>query len=383
MAWDGEYLWIGDKTGNVFAYNLDGTSAGFSFSCPNNGISTLAWDGSHFLTNFIMEKNPVISLVDETGHVTGSFQAILNNMKIWQLAYVPEHHAGHYWFTNNSGKIGQLTLNDDGNGQVVQLFAAPFTASYALAHDHSDLWYGKIGGSLYRIDDGTDEVDWLKIAPDAGVIPAESVKDLSLLFNAGSFETGNRHANMIVISNDKDMPEIRVPVDMQVTGINLGPDTSFCGHLSIVLDAGEGFAGYLWSDGSTGQTNDVDSTLYGSGPVTIWVDVTDIGGAVNRDSISINFLDCSSIFEFGKGVKVTVYPNPNRGVFEIRAENLVDDLHITLTDMAGKEMLKRTIPASGGQSITSQVDLTGDLTGPCLIRLATGNGIKVEKVLVY
>jgi hypothetical protein len=383
MAWDGEYLWIGDKTGNVFAYNLDGTAAGFSFSCPNTGFSTLSWDGSYFLTNFIMESNPVVWRIDETGQVKGSFKANLNNMKIWQLVYVPEHHAGHFWFTNNSGKIGQISENENGSGNIVKLFAAPSSASYSLAHDHKDLWYGKNGGTLYRIDDGTDEVDWLKIDPEAGVIAAAGLQDLSLRFDAGSFDQGIRHANMYVISNDPEEFEIKIPVDLLVTGVSLGPDTSFCDHLAITLDAGEGFASYLWSDGSTGQTDEVDSTLYGTGIADIWVDVTDIGGTVKRDSISINFLDCASIFEFGKGVKVTVYPNPNHGIFEILAENLVEDLHITMSDMTGKVIMERKISASQGKSITSQVDLTGHLTGPYLIRLATGSGIKVEKVVVY
>ena len=150
-----------------------------------------------------------------------------------------------------------------------------------------------------------------------------------------------------------------------------------------MLDAGEGFSGYLWSDGATGQTNRVDSTLHGLGPATFWVDVTDIGGTVKRDSISINFLDCASIFEFGKGVKVSVYPNPSRGVFEIRAENLVDDLQMTLTDMTGREIVQSKLSASQGSVVTSQVDLTGHLTGPYLLRLSTGGGIKVEKVVVY
>jgi hypothetical protein len=205
---------------------------------------------------------------------------------------------------------------------------------------------------------------------------------INLRFDAGLSEEGNRHANLIILSNDEDEPEIRVPVDMMVTGISLGPDTSFCGHLSIVLDAGEGFAGYLWSDGSNGQTNEVDSTLYGLGIATFWVDVTDIGGTVKRDSISINFLDCASIFEFGKGVKVNVYPNPSRGVFEIRAENLVDDLLVTLTDMRGSEIMERKLSAAPGETVTSQIDLTGHSKGSYLLRLSTGSGIKVEKVVV-
>ena len=69
-------------------------------------------------------------------------------MKIWQLVYVPEHYDGHFWFTNNSGKIGQIMEDEDGNGNLVQQFAAPAGASYALAHDHSDLWYGKTGRHL-------------------------------------------------------------------------------------------------------------------------------------------------------------------------------------------------------------------------------------------
>jgi hypothetical protein len=381
ISWDGEYLWIGDKVGNVFAYNLDGTSAGFSFSCPYQSYPTLAWDGSHFLTNNIGENNPIVWRIDETGQTIGSFHTILDNMRIWQLVYVQEHYYGHYWFTNNSAKIGQIQVDEEGNGNIIQLFAAPSTASYALAHDRSDLWYGKPGGILNRIDDGVNEVNWLKIGMINGMIPAAGLLDLGLQFDASLYGYGNYFANMSFFTNDPDEPEIIVPVEMNVTGITLGSDTSFCGHLSITLDAGEGFAGYNWSDGSQGQTLLVDSTGYGNGEELFWVEVTDIGGAVKRDSISINFLDCTSIFEFGKGVKVTVYPNPNHGIFEIRAENLVDDLVITLTDMAGKVIMQRTISASGGTA-TSQVDLTGHLTGPYLIRLATGNGIKVEKVVV-
>lgn len=383
LAWDGQNLWIGDKYGLVLEYTLDGTPTGASFNCPAASYSTLAWDGEYFLTNFILESDPVIYRVDKTGQVISSFKTDLNQMRIWQLTWVPEHlFTGEVWFTNNSGVIGQIKLEGT-TGTLVTQFPAPASVSYAITHDHTDLWYAKAGGSLYQVEDGIDEVNWLKATPEISTIPAGSVNGINLRFDAGLYEEGQHHANLVLLSNDPVKPEIRVPVDMLVTGISLGPDTSFCGHLSTVLDAGSGFSGYMWSDGSTGQTNQVDSTLYGLGPVIFWVDVTDIGGTVKRDSISINFLDCASIFEFGKGVKVSVYPNPNRGIFEIRAENLVDDLMITLTDMAGREIIQRKLSALQGDRITSQMDLTGHLTGPYLLRLSTGGGIKVEKVVVY
>jgi hypothetical protein len=379
MAWDGENLWIGDKSGHVMEYTLEGTPTGASFNCPSAGYSTLAWDGENFLTNFILESNPVIYRVDKTGEVTGSFKTDLNDMKIWQLTWADEHlFSGEVWFTNNSGVIGQIRLEGE-NGTLVKQFPAPASVSYAIAHDHTDLWYGKTGRILYRVDDGIDEVNWLKADPQISSIPAGSVNGINLLFDAGKFDTGTQHANLIILSNDQDEPEIRVPVDMVVTGISLGPDTSFCGNLSVTLDAGAGFAGYLWSDGSTGQVNTVDSTLYGLGLATYWVDVTDIGGTIRRDSISVNFLDCSSVFEFSSGLKVSVYPNPNHGQFTIQADGLKEKLDITLTDVSGKIILKRQMASPGKE----EIEIGNYPKGRYLLRLSSAGKIKVEKVVVW
>jgi hypothetical protein len=379
LAWDGQNLWIGDKYGLVLEYTLDGTPTGGSFNCPTTSYSTLAWDGEYFLTNFILESNPVIYRIDKTGQVVSRFKTDLNEMRIWQLVWVPEHlFSGELWFTNNSGVIGQLKLENDA-AVLVNQFPAPAMVSYAITHDHTDLWYAKAGGALYQVDDGIDEVNWLKADPQISTIPAGSVNGINLRFDAGLFGEGQHHANLVLLSNDPVEPDIRVPVDMLVTGISLGPDTSFCGHLSIVLDAGEGFSGYLWSDGVTGQTNRVDSTLHGLGPATFWVDVTDIGGTVKRDSISINFLDCASIFEFSSGLKVSVYPNPNNGQFTILADGVNEKLDVTLTDMNGKVILKREMKSPGKDDI----EISNYPKGQYILGLSSGDGIKVEKVVVY
>jgi hypothetical protein len=368
----------------VYAYNPDGTSAGLSFQAPNGVSSTLAWDGEYFLTNAIMDAKPVIYRVDKNGQVVDQYATDLVNMTITQVAFVKEHYAGQLWFTNNSGIIGQLRLEEEGTASLVQSFPAPSNPSFALAHDHYDLWYGKFGGTLYRIDDGLDEINWIRIDPETGIVPVTGSFDVSMRFNASEFEVGDYYANMIVLTNDPQSADIRIPIDLQVTDyVSLGPDTSFCGHLSITLDAGEGFAGYQWSDGSTGRTNTIDSTLYGIGEANIWVDAYDIGGEAIRDSIRINFLDCASIFEFSGGVKVSIFPNPSHGIFEILAENLQDDLLITVADMGGKVIREQVMHASRGKVSSTQVDLTGNLTGSYILRLSTGGKIKVERVIVY
>lgn len=380
MAWDGEFLWIGDKNGNVTAYTTDGISAGLSFSCPEKGFSTLAWDGEYFLTNYIMEINPVIYRIDKTGQVISSFKALLNNMKAWQLAFVPGHHAGHIWFTNNSSKIGQIMVDEEGTGTIVRQFTAPATASYALAHDNSDLWYGKNGGTLYKIDDGIDEVNWFKVLPESGVIPSEDQKELTMTFDASRFAAGNYLANMSILTNDPASPEIVIPVDLQVVGgISAGPDTSFCGHLAITLDAGEGFAGYLWSDGSTGQTLLADSTGYGNGEQLFWVEVTDIGGVSRRDSVIVNFLDCANILEFSSGLVLSIFPNPNQGHFTIRAEGKSEKLWLSLANMQGQLLLEKELEAPG----MDQLDITTSPKGQYILKIAGTSGIKTTKLVTF
>ncbi len=69
----------------------------------------------------------------------------------------------------------------------------------------------------------------------------------------------------------------------QTPQAELGNDTTIfvCEGDSLVLDPGSGFAGYLWQDGSTGQTYTVDTTgLY-------WVQVFNSEGCSWTDSIQV------------------------------------------------------------------------------------------------
>lgn len=67
--------------------------------------------------------------------------------------------------------------------------------------------------------------------------------------------------------------------------VNLGPDITVpYGFCDTILDAGSGFASYLWSTGSTSQTISVDSS--GSYSVT----VTDtVFGFTSKDTVSVSF----------------------------------------------------------------------------------------------
>ena len=69
--------------------------------------------------------------------------------------------------------------------------------------------------------------------------------------------------------------------------VNIGADQEICEDFSLVLNAGAGFANYLWNDSSTGQNRIANVTGIYS------VVVADTNGCTNSDSVS-----------------VTVYPAP-------------------------------------------------------------------------
>jgi gliding motility-associated-like protein len=73
---------------------------------------------------------------------------------------------------------------------------------------------------------------------------------------------------------------IRVTV-AQSPPINLGSDTSLCQGGSLLLDAGPGFATYLWSTGATAQTITVNAAG------TYWVRGTTANGCISTDTLRI------------------------------------------------------------------------------------------------
>ncbi|MDB5035041.1 MAG: C-terminal target protein [Chlorobi bacterium] len=66
-----------------------------------------------------------------------------------------------------------------------------------------------------------------------------------------------------------------------VPDVRLGNDTAICGSSTLTLDAGPGFSGYRWQDGSASRT--FAPTASG----TYWVAATTAGGCVSTDSIHV------------------------------------------------------------------------------------------------
>lgn len=90
---------------------------------------------------------------------------------------------------------------------------------------------------------------------------------------------------------DGDCQGPLVPVQAFISEpqVSLGNDTILDDNDLITLDAGGGFIQYLWSDGSTGQTLNLDGNVLGTGVYTIIVQVTDSLGCMANDTIIVVF----------------------------------------------------------------------------------------------
>ncbi len=99
--------------------------------------------------------------------------------------------------------------------------------------------------------------------------------------------SGNYYVTVRNIANCKGSDTVQVTVH-PLPVVNLGNDTTFCHGNTLVLNAGNPGAAYLWSDYSTAQTLAVNSTgNYG-------VTVTDVYSCVGSDNINILVKDLPS-----------------------------------------------------------------------------------------
>lgn len=124
------------------------------------------------------------------------------------------------------------------------------------------------------------------VPPGATITGTQGDTAISVVF-------GQEYGNIYVYSQggcvNGALDSIWVEVS-HVSPPDLGPDTSLCGIAPYLLDAGAGYAGYRWQDGSTGQ-----QYLAETGG-TYFVEVSDSNGCRASDTLILNMIDVPDIF---------------------------------------------------------------------------------------
>lgn len=116
--------------------------------------------------------------------------------------------------------------------------------------------------------------------------------------------------------------------------VSLGTDTTICQNESIQLDAGSGFASYLWNTGQNTQVITVDTTGRGTGLFSFRVSVSSNFACIGKDTIEVTLDICVGLDPVKNGPESFVlYPNPFSSTFTVDAE---ESLSLYVYDQSGR-----------------------------------------------
>ena len=160
-------------------------------------------------------------------------------------------------------------LSNDGNGS---------NAGHVRIYD----WNGTAWTQL-----GTD-IDGEAASDESGYSVSMNAAGDRLAIGAPTNDGNGSNAGHVRIFNSPTSTACPQPLNITIHAaptINLGDDTLLiCDNTSQTLDAGTGFASYLWNDGSTNQT------LLVSNSATYTVTGTDANGCTAQDSVHLDLL---------------------------------------------------------------------------------------------
>jgi gliding motility-associated-like protein len=113
---------------------------------------------------------------------------------------------------------------------------------------------------------------------------ASGLNNYSTLFNPVHYfsTTGLFNVTLIAFFEGHIGNVSHIVIVYEKPQVHLGNDTSFCMGNSITLDAGTGYASYLWQSGDTTQSITTDTSGI------FWIEVSGDFGCTNRDSVMIS-----------------------------------------------------------------------------------------------
>ncbi|MFH1295759.1 MAG: M14 family zinc carboxypeptidase [Bacteroidota bacterium] len=159
----------------------------------------------------------------------------------------------------------------------------------------------------------------------------------------------------------------------------LGPDTLICSWESVTLDAGNPGCTYEWSTGETTQTITVDSTGFGMGMHSIWVQVTNSENCQDLDTILVTIDACTGLAESPLPPSVRIYPNPSTGTFYLVVNNHHGSGVCEILTTQGRVVYATVLekPAEARKMFLPHLK-----KGLYLLRLRSDNQTVIEKVII-
>jgi hypothetical protein len=152
---------------------------------------------------------------------------------------------------------------------------------------------------------------------------------------------------------------------------------------SLILDAGNAGATYLWTTGATTQTETFDNTnLTNSTVNTVYVDVTD-NGCTGTDTLLIDVWNDVSINVTDNNIALSIYPNPTAGLFQVDVEGMDNEQYeLGIYTASGSQLFIETSSFGSQQTQSFKFDLASYPKGIYFVRLQSNASTIVKRVII-
>lgn len=180
--------------------------------------------------------------------------------------------------------------------------------------------------------------------------------------------------------------EVTAEVEVGVkdgTTVEIGDNQHVNPGDELVLDAGEGYASYLWSDGSTEQTITVNGNDVFDPFSIYWVQVEAENGCRASDDVSVFLWQTGIGNNDNSTAALSITPNPTDGEFTLTASNLQgENMTIEVFDLQGKMVFQTEKAIAADGSLTQYFDLKNQPKSLYFIKLHNDFVNKTIKIAV-
>ncbi|MFW5707996.1 MAG: T9SS type A sorting domain-containing protein, partial [Bacteroidota bacterium] len=255
--------------------------------------------------------------------------------------------------SSQEGCQGADTLSVNAFDFSVEQLIAP--VSHCTLTDAENLVFSLLNNSQDTLVAGTELLFHLRKNNDPRVeelhalteplFPGESLQ-ITSHYTFDFSATANYAIKIDYAGTDANPANDFLETQIQVTGlplVTLGEDIITNMPDTIMLDAGPGFASYLWQDGSSGSQYQVqDFGLH-------WVEVTDQWGCIASDTLEV--ILGTKVLDLANYPAIKVFPNPADDFLYIRINRPVEKLSAMIADLAGKHISAMDYEGLGGEDI--------------------------------
>lgn len=163
--------------------------------------------------------------------------------------------------------------------------------------------------------------------------------------------------------------------------VYLGNDTIIYTNDTIVLDAGNGYNNYSWSNGSNERSITISNLNVGDYEYS--VEVINNKNCHNSDTITIHVVIPNSISKVFNSFGLNIYPNPNSGFLFIRSNvNIETELRIILMDDIGRVVFENTVDKCEANMEIS-LNLLNLKNGMYILRINNSDIVTIQKIIKY